>query len=143
MKTPDFILYTDGGSRNNPGPAGIGGVICDGKETVLKEVSLFLGNTTNNVAEYRAVVETLNALKKIIPKNDRKKKVIEVRMDSELVVKQLTGIYQIKEETLFPFFIAIWNLKVSEFPNISFVHVPREKNKHADRLANDAMDRGS
>ena len=63
-----------------------------------------------------------------------------MKMDSELVARQLSGKYQIKEESLFPLFIKIWNMKVADFPEISFTHIPREKNKEADRLANEAMD---
>ena len=63
-----------------------------------------------------------------------------MKMDSELVARQLSGKYQIKEESLFPLFIKIWNMKVADFPEISFIHIPREKNKEADRLANEAMD---
>lgn len=135
-----YIVYTDGGARGNPGPAGAGVFITDEHDTPLKEVSMFLGEATNNVAEYRALILALETLKKMISKNDRKHVSIEVRMDSELIVKQLTGHYQIKEETLFPLFIAVWNMRVAEFPNISFVHVRREENKQADRLANEAMD---
>jgi ribonuclease HI len=136
----NFIVYTDGGSRGNPGPAGIGFVIKDGENT-LKEGVRFIGIATNNVAEYTALIDALTALKKIIPTTQRKTVSIEVRMDSELIVKQLTGIYQVKEETLHPFFIMVWNLRV-QFPHLTFVHIPRTENARADALANEAMDQG-
>lgn len=136
-----IICYTDGGARGNPGPAGAGVFITDGEGNTLKEVSKFLGHRTNNFAEYEAVVIALEEAKKIIPKTKRKDARVEVRMDSELVQRQLSGKYQIKEQTLFPQFIKIWNMRVSEFPHVTFTHVRREQNKDADRLANDAMDR--
>ncbi len=79
-------------------------------------------------------------MKKLVKKEDRANTELEFRMDSELIQRQLSGKYQIKEETLFPLFISIWNSRVSEFPHMSFHHVPREKNKDADRLSNVAMD---
>jgi len=138
----DYIIYTDGGSRGNPGIAGLGAVIKDKSETNLKEVSLSLGVQTNNYAEYHAVLTALEELKKVVPKENRKSVGVEVRMDSELVSKQLNGEYEIREETLFPFYIKIHNITVSTFPNIKFVYVPREENKEADALANAAMDEG-
>ena len=135
-----IICHTDGGARGNPGIAGAGVFITDADGKVLKEVSKFLGHQTNNFAEYEAVVVALEEAKKIIPKAKRKMAEIDIRMDSELVQRQLSGKYQIKEPTLFPKFIKIWNMRVAEFPNISFTHVRREQNKDADRLANHAMD---
>jgi len=138
--TNRIIIYTDGGARGNPGPAGIGAVITDEKGNVLKSVSKPLGVRTNNWAEYEAVILALVELKKLVPKNERKDTRVEVRSDSELVTRQLRGEYQIKEESLFPQFIKIWNMRVSDFPNLSFTHIRREENKEADRLANEAMD---
>ncbi len=135
-----IIIYTDGGARGNPGPAGAGAYITDEAGKEIKGVSKFLGVRTNNYAEYEAVILGLSELKKIISKEERKNISIEIRMDSELVQRQLSGKYQIKEESLFPLFIKIWNMKVADFPEISFIHIPREKNKEADRLANEAMD---
>lgn len=135
-----IIIYTDGGARGNPGPAGAGAYITDEVGKEIKGVSKFLGVRTNNYAEYEAVILGLSELKKIISKEERKNVSIEMKMDSELVARQLSGKYQIKEESLFPLFIKIWNMKVADFPEISFIHIPREKNKEADRLANEAMD---
>ena len=135
------IAYTDGGARGNPGPAGIGVQIQDSQGKVLKEVSKFLGNATNNFAEYNGVLVALQTLKAIFGKTTREMDV-ELRMDSELVKKQLNGEYQIKEPGLVPYFIEIHNLRVSNFPHLTLTHIPREKNKEADRLSNEAMDKG-
>jgi len=135
-----IIIYTDGGARGNPGPAGVGVVIVDEQGNILKEISEFLGTRTNNWAEYEAIIKGLQQLKKLFGKEKLKNISIEVRTDSELVVKQLRGEYQVKEETLFPQFIAVWNMRVTDFPHITFAHVRREENKKADKLANEAMD---
>ena len=142
-KEEKIIIYTDGGSRNNPGPSGIGVVIGKEDGTVIKEISKFLGKQTNNWAEYEAIVTGLEEVKKMLGKERARETAIEVRADSELAVRQLSGLYQIKEETLFPQFIKIWNLRVAYFPHLTFTHVRREHNKHADALANEAMDTGS
>ncbi len=136
-----IICYTDGGARGNPGPAGAGVFITDAAGTPISEVSQFLGNGTNNFAEYAAVLLALKTLKKKYGAKT-KSMTFEIRLDSELIQRQLAHIYQIKEPGLVPQFIEIHNLRVKDFPNLSFVHVPREKNKDADRLANVAMDRG-
>ena len=141
-KEEKIIIYTDGGSRNNPGIAGAGVVITDEKGGVLKEISEFLGVRTNNWAEYEAIILGLEEVKKMLGKERARETPIEVRADSELAVRQLSGLYQIKEETLFPQFIKIWNLRVTYFPHLTFTHVRREHNKHADALANEAMDAG-
>jgi len=137
-----IIIFTDGGARGNPGPAGIGVVITDGAGKVLKEVSEFLGNATNNFAEYEAVIIGLQTLKKLFNKDRLKELDIEVKLDSQLVAYHLSRKYQIKEETLFPQFIKIHNMQVKDFSKIKFFYIPREKNKKADHLANKAMDSG-
>jgi ribonuclease HI len=124
-----YIIHTDGGARGNPGPAGIGFVIADETGTTLKKIGKYIGKATNNVAEYEALIAALTELKKLVSKDARKKAHVDVRMDSELVVKQLNGEYQIKEEPLQLLFVKVWNLRVSEFPNISFIHVRREKKR--------------
>ena len=135
-----FEIFTDGGARNNPGPAGAGVVIKDGEGKVIKKVSKFLGEQTNNWAEYEAVYLALVELKKLVPEKDRGKISIEVKMDSELIVKQLTGKYQIKQESLFPLYIKVHNIQVKDFKNILFTHIPREKNMEDDKLVNKAID---
>ncbi|MDP2650418.1 MAG: ribonuclease HI family protein [bacterium] len=131
----DLIIYTDGGARGNPGPAGAGAVFYkDGK--IVAELSKPLGRRTNNHAEYEALILALKKAKQL----GFSKRSVEVRMDSELIVRQLNNRYQVKEETLWPQYMRVHNLLVSDFPDTHFVHVPREKNKEADTLANKAMD---
>lgn len=136
-----IICYTDGGARGNPGPAAAGVVIMDASGNMLREVSKHLGNGTNNFAEYSAVIIALYTLREMFGK-ETKHMNVEIRMDSELVKKQLSGEYQIKEPGLVPQFIEIHNQRVANFPHIVFTHIPREKNKEADRLVNEALDGG-
>ena len=142
LSTTKIILYTDGGARGNPGPAGAGAVILDAEERVLKEARQFLGETTNNEAEYRAVIFGLETAKRHFGKKNLPDLQFELRLDSELVASQLRGEYQIKEKSLWPFFIKIWNLRATDFRHLTFVHVPRVENARAVRLANEAMDEG-
>jgi len=130
-----IIIYTDGGARGNPGPAGAGAVVYDGARKVA-EVSAYLGERTNNWAEYEALIEALKEAKK----RGLAKRPLEVRMDSELIVRQMTDTYQVKEETLWPQYMKVHNLLVAHFPDTTFVHVPREENKEADALVNKAID---
>jgi len=129
-----LIIYTDGGARSNPGPAGIGAVIYNEKKEIIKEISEYIGETTNNQAEYRAVVYALEAAKKI------KADFLEFFLDSELVVKQLNREYKVKNKDLAPLFIKINNLILS-FKKVNFTHIRREFNKEADRLVNLAVDK--
>jgi len=138
-KNQKIIVYTDGGSRGNPGPAAIGVVISDGKGNVIKEYGERLGIKTNNEAEYAAVVSALKKLKALYGKEKTKKMEAEMRMDSELATKQLAGQYKIESEKIVPLFVMVWNLKM-DFAKVTFSHVPREKNKEADRLVNEALD---
>ncbi|MDP2598222.1 MAG: ribonuclease HI family protein [Candidatus Liptonbacteria bacterium] len=128
-----IVAYTDGGARGNPGPAAIGVVVGE------KEYSEYIGEHTNNRAEYEAVVFALKKIKQLIGKTKAKEAEVEVRMDSELVVRQLTGKYKILEEDLQPLFLEVWNLRL-DFKNVDFVHIPREQNKKADKLVNRALD---
>jgi ribonuclease HI len=114
--------------------------IIGGNGQILKTASKPLGRMTNNEAEYWAVIFGLESLKKIFGKDKTKGLQVEIRLDSELVCRQLSGIYQTKEEHLWPLFMKIWNLRVSEFPHLSFTHIPREDNALADKMANEAMD---
>lgn len=135
-----IIVFTDGGARGNPGPAAIGVVIKNAAGQTIKNYGETIEETTNNEAEYRAVISALQKTKALLGKEKTKKLSVEVNMDSELVVRQLNGEYKIEEEKLFPFFIKIWNLRL-DFGKLTFRHVPREKNKEADRLVNEALDR--
>ena len=135
-----IICYTDGGARGNPGPAGAGATVVRADGTVLAELSQFLGNATNNFAEYAAVLLALKEIKRRFG-GKTKTLAIEMRMDSQLIQRQLVGEYQIKEPGLVPQFIEIHNLVVTSYPKIAFTHVRREENARADKLANEAMDR--
>lgn len=135
-----IIIFTDGGARGNPGPAGAGAVIVREDGVVLKEVAQYLGEQTNNWAEYEAVVLGLEAAKKLFGASKLKEMQVEVKSDSELIVEQLSNRYQIKKETLFSQFIKVHNMQIAFLPNIIFTHVPREQNKEADRLVNQAID---
>jgi len=138
-KHEKIIVYTDGGSRGNPGEAALGVVVFDDKGKRIKGYGEKLGIKTNNEAEYGAVVFALKKIKQLFGKEKTKKMSVEVRMDSEFVSKQLNGKYRVEEERLFPFFIAVWNLKM-DFAKVTFTYVPREQNKEADRLVNEALD---
>ncbi|MEK7626724.1 MAG: ribonuclease HI family protein [Patescibacteria group bacterium] len=128
-----LVIYTDGGARGNPGPAAIGVVVGE------KGYGEAIGNTTNNVAEYKAVIFGLKKAKSLLGGKKAAEAEIEVRADSELVVSQLNGDYKIKEDNLKPLFIDVWNLR-QDFKSVSFIHIPREKNREADRLVNQALD---
>lgn len=134
-----IILYTDGGSRGNPGPAAAGIVICNDKNQAVKKYSHYLGDDlTNNQAEYQAVIFGLKKIKLIFGKKKTKGLEVEVRSDSEFLVNQLNGEYKILDLKIQPLFIEIWNLKF-DFRKIKFTHIPREKNREADFLANEGM----
>jgi ribonuclease HI len=133
-KVEDAVLWTDGAARGNPGPAGIGAILKSPSGEVLYTGSEFLGHTTNNVAEYKAVLLGLaGALAKGI---DR----IEVRADSELLIKQLKGEYRVKSPGLRPLFEEARRL-ISRFSSVKLTHIRRELNGEADRLANQGIDR--
>jgi ribonuclease HI len=131
MKENKIIIYCDGGSRNNPGPAALGVFI----PQLNREYSKYLGRATNNEAEYQAVISALKKVKQLIGKGKCEKTGIEVRSDSELLINQLNGKYKIKEKSLVPFFIEIWNLK-QDFGEVKFSQISREENKRADSLVN-------
>ncbi len=134
-----LIVYTDGGSRGNPGPAGIGVVISNQKGEEIKGYSETIGEATNNQAEYQAVIWALKKIKALFGKKKAQDMEIEIRTDSELVVKHLNHEYQIKEENLQLLFLKIWNLMLN-FKKVKFTSVPREYNKQADKLVNQALD---
>ena len=132
-----FVLYTDGASRGNPGPASIGAVVYfdgpDGLEEVAS-VSEPIGRTTNNVAEYKAVVAALELVAMFEPDE------VLVRADSQLLVRQIDGRYRVKAPNLKPLYAEVRRL-VDELPSVDFEHVRREANTRADGLANEALDR--
>ena len=135
-----IVIYTDGGSRGTPGKAAIGVVFCNEKDQIIKKFGEYLGdNLTNNDAEYKAVIFALKKFKAVFGKAIAEISDIEVKADSELVVKQLNGDYRLQDPKIQQFFIEIWNLKF-DFKSVKFKHIPREKNKEADRLVNEALD---
>lgn len=135
-----IIIHTDGGARGNPGPAGVGVVIAEAGGKMVKELSEYIGPQTNNFAEYEALIKALEACKKMFGKETREM-VFEIKMDSELVVRQLGGQYKVKEPTLKEKFAAVAKLRLEDFPNMTFVHVYREENARADELVNEAIDK--
>jgi ribonuclease HI len=133
-----LIIYTDGGSRGNPGPAAIGVVVGLPAQAGDKSYSEAIGNTTNNVAEYKAVIFALKKAKSLLGGDKAKETEVEIRSDSELITSQLKGEYKIKDEELKPLFIEVWN-KMQNFKKVNFALIPREKNKEADKLVNQAL----
>jgi len=131
-------IYVDGGARGNPGPAAIG-VVIQQQGQVLKKYGELIDQATNNQAEYQAIIFAMKKAKLLFGKKKAKQMELEFYSDSELIVKQLNHQYKIKEEDLQPLFIKVWNL-VIDFGKVSFKHIPRSKNKEADRLLNQALD---
>ena len=131
---PDTVVaYTDGGSRGNPGPAGFGVRVETAGGTLLEEFCEALGIATNNVAEYRGL---LAALRWAADHGHRR---LHVRSDSLLLVRQMRGEYRVKNAGLQPLYRQA-RAMLDRFDGVTFEHVPREQNRHADRLANLAMD---
>ncbi|MEK7653141.1 MAG: ribonuclease HI family protein [Patescibacteria group bacterium] len=127
------ILHTDGGARGNPGPAGIGAVVKIGSEE--KYYKKYIGEATNNQAEYQAIILGLEKAKEAGAEE------VVCYLDSELVVKQLKREYKVKDKDLSALFVKVWNL-AQGFRKTTFHHVFREDNKEADRLVNEAIDDG-
>ncbi len=143
----EIVIYTDGGSRGNPGPAGIGGIVSlvgeKGMVIKKKEFSEYIGDSrTNNEAEYEALIYALDQAKKVVGKKKAKETKVKCFLDSELVVKQLTHQYKLRDKRIQRYFITIWNLML-DFREVTFEHVRREQNKEADRLVNEALDKQS
>lgn len=134
-----ITIHTDGGSRGNPGPASVG-VIIESDLVGKKEFGEYIGETTNNEAEYRAVIFALKKLKPLLGSAKCSESQVEFLLDSELVVKQLNKEYKLKDRNIQNFFIEIWNLTF-DFSGVSFRHIPREDNIEADRIVNQVLDR--
>ncbi|NLP17574.1 MAG: ribonuclease HI family protein [Firmicutes bacterium] len=128
-----LTLYVDGAARGNPGPAGIGAVIIDEDENVQAEIHEYIGETTNNVAEYQALIRGLKEAEHFAPDG------IKVYSDSQLLVRQITGAYRVKHPNLIPLYREAVAL-IRSFPNFRIDHIPRQKNKRADKLANQGID---
>jgi ribonuclease HI len=128
-----LIIYADGAARGNPGPAGIGVVIEDERGRVLREVSQFIGRKTNNQAEYMALIQGLEAAA------EYQADAVQVRLDSELLVRQLRGEYKVKSPLLKPLMSQVQEL-LARYKVVGIEHIERQYNRAADRLANRAID---
>lgn len=135
INSESLQIFTDGGARGNPGPAGAGWILKQ-KGEIIKRGKKFLGEATNNQAEYQALILALHDAKKLDPQ------ALEIHMDSELAVKQILGEYKVKNEELKTLFAQV-KAVLQAFPKWSICHVRREQNKEADKLANEAMDEKS
>ena len=133
MDMEKIIINTDGGARGNPGPAGIGVVLYNPTGHIVETYKAFIGQATNNVAEYKALLLGLSKAKEMGVRE------ILVRMDSELVVRQMLGIYKVKDEGLKPLAEEAKKL-LKSFSKFDFTHVRREQNSLADKLVNEAID---
>lgn len=127
------IISTDGGARGNPGPAGVGVVFSSESGKVLYEFNDYIGEATNNVAEYKALILALEEAESLGFED------LQVLMDSELVVRQMQGVYKIKEPALQVLAKQVLSLS-NRFKKITYRHIPREQNKAADKLVNQAID---
>ena len=133
MKYQKLIIYTDGGARGNPGPAGVGVVIYDENNKVVQELGEYIGEQTNNQAEYKALILGLVRAKTLGAEE------LVCYLDSELVVKQMQGKYKVKNANMKPLYKEAVEM-AGYFKQISYAHVVREKNTEADRLVNEAID---
>jgi ribonuclease HI len=129
------VLFTDGGSRGNPGPAGGGVVVLNPEGQVLLRKAIYLGNITNNMAEYLALLAWLEMVTNLHPAE------VSIRMDSELIVRHLNGQYKVRSADLAPLYRRTLEF-IRRFPKVDIAHIPREQNQEADRLANLALDTG-
>lgn len=128
-----LITYTDGGARGNPGPAAIGVVVKDAAGKNLRAFGKYIGDTTNNQAEYQALVAAVSAAVELGATE------LQCFLDSELIVKQMNREYRVRDVDLQKHFVIVWNL-TQKLKKLSFTHVPRAKNKEADALVNQALD---
>lgn len=140
MTKQDFyVAYTDGGSRGNPGNAGFGVVVYDAKGKEVVRMKKSLGEATNNVAEYSALRELLLWAEKCTAITSGAITLI-IKSDSELMVKQINGQYQVRDAKLKPLYDECYETLLWRIPRWQMVHIPRSQNKVADALANEAMD---
>lgn len=128
-----LFIHTDGGARGNPGPGAIGIAVLDEKKKLIKEIGKFIGKSTNNEAEYKAVVEGLKTCEEMGGKE------LKFFIDSLLVVSQLNGKFKIKEPRMKKFYLEIKELE-KNFESVTYLHVPREKNYLADKIVNEVLD---
>ena len=131
-----YTIFTDGASRGNPGHSGIGAICFDENGKEIFSLSDYIGEATNNVAEYSAVIAGLKKISNIVKDEDK----INVKLDSELVQRQLKGVYKVKDERMKKLHSEAKKLIEGNNLKVSFEHVVREKNVDADRLANEGID---
>lgn len=137
-----YVINTDGGARGNPGPAGAGVVIRDESGATVAELSKYLGHSTNNAAEYDALILALQHLQQSLSPSEYANAVLHIHMDSELIVRQMQGVYKVKHPQLIEKKKRVDAL-LQRVKSATFTHVLRAKNADADRLANSAMDKGA
>jgi ribonuclease HI len=128
-----LTIFADGGSRGNPGPAASGAVVTDESGTVVREIGTFLGTTTNNVAEWTGLISGVEAALELGADE------IVIRLDSELVIKQLTGVYRVKHPNMIPLHAKAKAL-LKKFRHVDIKHVPRRQNAAADAVVNAVLD---
>jgi len=138
MSNDEWQIYIDGGARGNPGPAAAGVVIYSPQGSIVKQSGKYLGKTTNNLAEYQGAILGLIELRNLIGRAKAKKVIVQIKSDSELLVKQINHQYKIKNENLIPYFIKLWNLML-DFKEVNFIHIPRSENKLADQMVNETL----
>lgn len=129
-----LVVYTDGGARGNPGPAALGVAIYSSSGKLLRKYGEHLGDRTNNEAEYEAIISALKTALALGAK------IVDCYMDSEFVVRQLAGIYKVREPRMKALFAQVKNLEI-HFHKVSYTHIPRAKNKLADQMVNAALDK--
>jgi len=127
-------IYSDGGARGNPGPAAIGFVIQNAQDKVIFKAGECIGHKTNNEAEYAAIIAALKKAKELSGTE------LDCYLDSELVVKQLKGEYKVRDEKLAKCYLMVWSLQ-NQFKLVKYHHIYRERNKLADSLVNEALDK--
>ncbi len=131
--TQELKIYIDGGSRGNPGAAGAAAVIYDQSGEIVAQVARYLGETTNNIAEYNALLMALNKAAQLGGKR------LQIFSDSELLVRQYCGEYRVKHQNLIPLYLEAMKL-ARQFERVTLTHIPREKNRLADALVNKTLD---
>ena len=134
--SPSIVAYIDGGARGNPGPAGYGVRVENERGDLIEELCGFLGSATNNIAEYNGLLAALRYA------NEHGHRIVRIKSDSELLVKQMIGQYRVKNPGLQVLFQQAQSL-ARTLERVAYEHVRREQNKDADRLANQAMDEGT
>jgi len=131
----NITIFIDGGSRGNPGPSAFGVAFLNESNEILKKYSQYIGEKTNNEAEYQALIFALKKAKALFGRD----LIITIKSDSELLVKQMNGKYKVKNPNIQKLFLEAWNLRI-DFKNLNIILIPREQNKIADSLVNEALD---